>query len=227
MNSAPSSVWSLRSCIRTRQTSGWLTSTILERRCHSLRTFSSSSERFARWHRPPRLDQPTLRRKSPIHTTTPANQGLNNTLQPLSDYPRSSSSSSILPKLAFGIPVLSSLPEFPSLTTLSEFLLLHPLPTPSGPSYAITIILVTLLVRTTTTLPTTLWSRARGRRLREEVKPKMEIVNARLAIEVMKECRRAGLGYDTYKVELKKRVRSDFPLALEAQTEGGDCRLAR
>jgi hypothetical protein len=42
--------------------------------------------------------------------------------------------------------------------------------------------------------------------MREIVKPKMQAINKKLAVDVMKECRRAGLGYDAYKVELKKRV---------------------
>jgi len=42
--------------------------------------------------------------------------------------------------------------------------------------------------------------------MREIVRPKMQAINDKLAIDVMKECRRAGLGYDAYKIELKKRL---------------------
>lgn len=42
--------------------------------------------------------------------------------------------------------------------------------------------------------------------MRELVRPEMERVNARLAVEVAKESRRKGVGYDEYKKELKRQV---------------------
>ncbi len=103
---------------------------------------------------------------------------------------------------------LAFLPFLPSLTDLSSTLLAHPLvdPLTSLPSYGLTIIALTLFVRTCTTLPATVWARRRAIRFREEVKPEMREANERLAVEVMKECRKAGVGYEGYKNELRKRV---------------------
>lgn len=87
------------------------------------------------------------------------------------------------------------------MTNLSELLLTHPFPT-----YTSTIILLTVAVRTAFTLPVTIWARGRMQRMRELVRPEMERVNARLAVEVAKESRRKGVGYDEYKKELKRQV---------------------
>lgn len=106
---------------------------------------------------------------------------------------------------------LAVLPFLPSLSDLSSTLLAHPLSSPlTGlPSYGFTIVLLTLLVRAGTTLPATIWARRRAIRFRTEVKPRMRGANERMAVEVMKECRKAGVGYEGYKNELRKRVRVD------------------
>lgn len=104
-------------------------------------------------------------------------------------------------RLALGLPAFT-LPAIPSLTSLSEILLAHPLPT-----YTATIVLLTVLVRSVFTLPATLWSRHRMKKMREIVRPEMQRVNERLAVQVMQECRKKGLGYDEYKKELKRQVR--------------------
>ena len=43
-------------------------------------------------------------------------------------------------------------------------------------------------------------------RMREIVRPEMQRINDRLAVEVARESKRKGLGYDEYKKELKKQV---------------------
>ncbi|GHJ86047.1 hypothetical protein NliqN6_2449 [Naganishia liquefaciens] len=96
---------------------------------------------------------------------------------------------------------LPALPALPSLTSLSELLLAHPLPT-----YTSTIVLLTLGVRTAFTLPATVWARQRMQRMRELVRPEMQRVNDRLAVEVARESKRKRLGYDEYKKELKKQL---------------------
>lgn len=99
------------------------------------------------------------------------------------------------------IPSLVTLPSLPSLTSFSELLLTHPFPTYTG-----TIILLTLGVRTVFTLPATIWARHRMQRMREIVRPEMQRINERLAVEVARESKKKGLGYDDYKKELKKQV---------------------
>jgi membrane protein insertase Oxa1/YidC/SpoIIIJ len=99
------------------------------------------------------------------------------------------------------IPSLVTLPSLPSLTSLSELLLTHPFPTYTG-----TIVLLTLGVRTVFTLPATIWARRRMQRMREIVRPEMQRINERLAVEVARDSKRKGLGYDEYKKELKRQV---------------------
>ncbi|KAJ9107359.1 hypothetical protein QFC21_000809 [Naganishia friedmannii] len=103
-------------------------------------------------------------------------------------------------RLALALPSFT-LPAVPSLTSLSEILLAHPFPT-----YTATIVLLTVLVRSVFTLPATLWSRRRMKKMREIVRPEMQRVNERLAVQVMQECRKKGFGYDEYKKELKRQL---------------------
>lgn len=122
--------------------------------------------------------------------------------------PRSSSepsSSRLTTALGTSAPALPLLAVFPfsdpSLVDTVHSLLLS-VPLPAG----YTIILLTLLVRTGVTLPVTLWQRARARRTREIIVPEMKRLNDELAGPVARECRKAGMGYEEYKRELKRQV---------------------
>lgn len=113
-----------------------------------------------------------------------------------------------------------TLPALPSLTTFSELLLTHPYPT-----YTSTIILLTIAFRTGFTLPVSIWAQGRMNRMREIVRPEMQRVNARLAVEVAKESRRKGVGYDEYKKELKRQVSSRERQIPQGERVGEDSNL--
>jgi len=83
---------------------------------------------------------------------------------------------------------------------LANLLLSSPLP-----AWA-TIIGLTICVRTTVTLPVTLWQRRRMMTEAREVRPRMKEINERLAVAMARECREKGLGYDEYKKQLKAKV---------------------
>jgi len=92
------------------------------------------------------------------------------------------------------IPLIEQLPE-----------LLH-LP-PSTHSYAISIVILTVILRTAITLPVTLWQRKRIRRMTELVVPKWNSLKVKLPELVAKRCRKQRKSYEEYEVELQKEVR--------------------
>lgn len=92
------------------------------------------------------------------------------------------------------------------LQPLSTYLV--ELPPALALSYAVFIPLATLALRTSLTLPTTLWQRARTRKFAEVVMPEIRIAQERARFDVRRECRAAGLDYEQYQVAFKKRVRS-------------------
>jgi membrane protein insertase Oxa1/YidC/SpoIIIJ len=83
---------------------------------------------------------------------------------------------------------------------LANLLLSSPLP-----AWA-TIIGLTICVRTAVTLPVTLWQRGRMMTEAREVRPRMKVINERLAVALARECRENGLGYEEYKERLKAKV---------------------
>jgi inner membrane protein COX18 len=83
--------------------------------------------------------------------------------------------------------------------------LLH-LPT-SSHQYAISIVLLTIALRSAITLPVTLWQRKRAKRMVELVAPEWNRLKERLPESVAKRSRRQGLSYEAYEKELKKEVR--------------------
>ncbi|KAL7423769.1 hypothetical protein Q5752_001353 [Cryptotrichosporon argae] len=111
---------------------------------------------------------------------------------------------SLHPLRAFARPRAPALPLSPRHTralavpVLPELLLAHPYPS--------AIVALTVLLRLTTTVPATLWQRARGRRSRELVGPQMRRWRDVLATRVAGECRRRGVGYDEYRKELKRQL---------------------
>lgn len=129
----------------------------------------------------------------------------------------SSRLTSALATTAPGLPLLAMFPfSDPSLVDTVHSLLLS-VPLPAG----YTIILLTLLVRTGVTLPVTLWQRARARRTREIIVPEMKRLNDELAGPVARECRKAGMGYEEYKRELKRQVSTT---SVRTASEGADTR---
>lgn len=101
----------------------------------------------------------------------------------------------------------------PLLQPASTFLdpLIHPLseallsiPHPLG--YGTTLILLTLIVRTAFTLPVSLWQKKRAKKMQIVVAPEMKIINEHLAETVAKECRKKGVGYAEYLIELRRQV---------------------
>ncbi|WWD18052.1 hypothetical protein CI109_102499 [Kwoniella shandongensis] len=99
------------------------------------------------------------------------------------------------------VPVSSFLD--PIVNPLSD-LLLHQLPHPLG--YGTTIILLTLLVRTTITLPISIWQRKRALRAQRLVQPELKAINERLAISLRDEFRKRGASYNQYLTELRRQL---------------------
>lgn len=77
-------------------------------------------------------------------------------------------------------------------------------------AYVISIILATIAMRTTITLPLTIWQRRRTQRLTEIVGPKWEQMKRDLPIEVGRKCRVQKKTHEEYKVELMKRLKSEL-----------------
>ncbi|GAA5856153.1 hypothetical protein JCM8547_003006 [Rhodosporidiobolus lusitaniae] len=108
-------------------------------------------------------------------------------------------------------PVLSelfgptSLPDPTFFEPLSALFL--SLPPAVSLSYATSIPLFTLLYRSTTTLPITLWQRRRTRRFAEVVMPLLKKEQGRIALETRDECRRAGKSYEEYQEVFKKKAK--------------------
>ena len=99
--------------------------------------------------------------------------------------------------------VLSNSPDDPTslFTPLSQLLLDHPIH-----SFGLTIILVTLFLRTTISLPAVFWQRNRLKKARQIVEPEMRRLNKDLAPRLAIECRRRGMNYEAYYGELKAQV---------------------
>ena len=109
-----------------------------------------------------------------------------------------------------GFALLAALPlvestitsSFSPITYVSELLLASPLP-----SYGLTIIVLALLLRSTITLPVTLWQRRRYARLKELAEPQVQQFNQKIATELVGECRRRGLSHEAYRSMVKEKVK--------------------
>jgi inner membrane protein COX18 len=77
---------------------------------------------------------------------------------------------------------------------------------PSTHSYALSIVILTIVARSCITLPVTLWQRTRTNRMVEQVLPRWEHLKERLPQVIAKRCRKQGLSYKQYEVELHKEV---------------------
>lgn len=81
---------------------------------------------------------------------------------------------------------------------------------PSAHSYAISVAILTVVVRSCITLPISLWQRARMKRMEEFVAPRWEQIKKDLPVIVAKRSRREKKSYEEYEKELKKEVRDEF-----------------
>ena len=77
-------------------------------------------------------------------------------------------------------------------------------------AYVISLIVATIAMRTTITLPVTIWQRARTRRMTEIVGPKWEQMKRDLPIDVARRCRVQKKTHAQYKVELQKTLKSEL-----------------
>lgn len=77
----------------------------------------------------------------------------------------------------------------------------------SGPyAHALSIFVLAFAVRTAVTLPITLWQRNKTRKLTENVLPEWEVMKQQIPLAVRARCRRAGLSYERFQVEVQKEV---------------------
>ncbi|KAE8267959.1 hypothetical protein A4X09_0g4393 [Tilletia walkeri] len=99
------------------------------------------------------------------------------------------------------VPVLQSIPP-----TIAPYL---PSPLSSCP-ISCSLILITLTLRSTITLPVALWQRARTRRMARDVYPIWEQMKKELPLQVRDKCRRAGKSYDEFRVELEVEMKKSL-----------------
>ncbi|KAE8255784.1 hypothetical protein A4X13_0g2909 [Tilletia indica] len=99
------------------------------------------------------------------------------------------------------VPVLQSIPP-----TIAPYL---PSPLSSYP-ISCSLILITLTLRSTITLPVALWQRARTRRMARDVYPIWEQMKKELPLQVRDKCRRAGKSYDEFRVELEVEMKKSL-----------------
>lgn len=93
------------------------------------------------------------------------------------------------------------------LSSASDAILALPDHLPLHPSYATSIILLTLALRCSITLPTTIWQRKRVKRAQTEVIPRVRAYMQEAKYELRAQFRRAGKDYEEYTKELNTRVR--------------------
>ncbi|KAJ1033670.1 hypothetical protein NDA13_001654 [Ustilago tritici] len=94
-------------------------------------------------------------------------------------------------------------PWVPTIHNLADALHL------SGPyAHALSIFVLTFAVRTLVTLPVTIWQRCKTRKLTEHVLPEWEIMKEQIPLVVRAKCRRAGMSYEAFEVEVKKELRA-------------------
>lgn len=92
------------------------------------------------------------------------------------------------------------------LSSASDAFLTLPEHLPLHPSYATSIVLLTLALRCSITLPMTVWQRKRVKRVQTEVIPRVKEYMEKAKFELRAEFRKAGKDYDEYAKELNKRV---------------------
>lgn len=93
-------------------------------------------------------------------------------------------------------------------TLADAFLSLHDR-LPGSISYSALIVLLTLVLRSSITLPLTVWSRRRVRRVAELVVPRVKAWSARAKYALRAEYRKENRSYEDYVKELNARVSAD------------------
>ncbi|CAD6915672.1 unnamed protein product [Tilletia laevis] len=118
--------------------------------------------------------------------------------RPAAFRPSSPSHSALADTFNSLVPALQALPP-----TIAPYL-----PGPLA-SYPITtsLVLLTLTLRSTVTLPVALWQRARSRRMARDVYPIWEQMKKDLPLQVRTKCRRAGKSYEQFRVELQVEMK--------------------
>ena len=86
-------------------------------------------------------------------------------------------------------------------------------------SYATSIVLVTLVLRSSITLPLTFWQRRRVRRIGEKVVPELKSWMSRAKYTLRTEYRKRNMPYDAYVKELNRRVSAGWPSCCLNETE--------
>ncbi|WVQ85304.1 hypothetical protein IAT38_007469 [Cryptococcus sp. DSM 104549] len=164
-------------------------------------TLSPIAHRAANWPLSSRIGQPRYLSSLPIIPVASS---------PLEDAPLSASFS---PDDLSALDPVIDIPHDPLQSTAS-FLdpLIHPvsdallaLPHPWG--YGATIILVTIVLRTMSTLPIAFWQRKRMLRVAKHVIPDIKLENSRVAEELAAKCRARGASYEQYQMELRIHMR--------------------
>ena len=135
--------------------------------------------------------------RPPIATRAVGRATRTSTLQPNANFPSRRYQSTSTPVV---IDTITTTTEPSFFDPLANLVLSSPLP-----AWA-TIIGLTICVRTAVTLPVTLWQRGRMMTEAREVRPRMKVINERLAVALARECRENGLGYEEYKERLKAKV---------------------
>lgn len=87
------------------------------------------------------------------------------------------------------------------LGTLADLLLSSPIP-----SYGLTIVLLTIILRSATTFPVALWQRKRMARMKSIVQPLAEEYNVAIRKELAPESRRAGLTFMQFDAKAREKV---------------------
>ncbi|SOV07153.1 related to COX18 - mitochondrial inner membrane protein required for membrane insertion of C-terminus of Cox2p [Ustilago sp. UG-2017a] len=94
-------------------------------------------------------------------------------------------------------------PWVPTIHNLADTLHL------SGPyAHALSIFVLAFSVRTLVTLPVTIWQRSKTRKLTEHVLPEWEIMKEQIPLVARAKCRRAGMSYEAFEVEVKKELKA-------------------
>ncbi|PWN42053.1 hypothetical protein IE81DRAFT_290862 [Ceraceosorus guamensis] len=101
-------------------------------------------------------------------------------------------------------PVVDLLCNLPSILHLEW--ISHP--------YAISILIFTFALRTTFTLPMTLWARSRQQRLVDKVLPEWNTLKERLPDTVRRECRARGDSFEQFQKEFRRRSKSELKTLL-------------
>lgn len=132
-------------------------------------------------------------------SSSPASSHVSQVVDSATVAPSSTSDSIFAPFLQYFDGLVPYLHELPNYLGLSG----------SSYAYTLSIVLVTLTLRTALTLPLQLWTRRRVRRYEEQLTPVWDAISGQhgLPLTMMQKCRRQGKSYQSYTQELEAEVR--------------------